>query len=80
MVAELIYDGFQRAVVSDQTLIDDDGSIAERFNIFHVMAGEQHGDLPLALIVLEKLLHLTLRNDIEPDGRLVKQQQVGAVQ
>ena len=49
-----------RAVVFDLSLVDDDRPPAQRFNVFHIVTGQQDGHLLFRLIVSEETLDLSL--------------------
>ena len=71
---------FKRTVVFDFPFVDHDGPSAESLHILHVVAGQQHGQLPLRLVVLEEFLDSTLRDHVETNRRFVQQQHIRIVQ
>jgi len=80
VLAETVDDLFERTIVLDLSLVDDDRPLAQRLDILHVVAGQQYGDLAFFLVVLEKLLHFALGDDIKSYRGFVQQQQIGAVE
>jgi hypothetical protein len=70
----------ERAVEEDFAMIDDDHAWAERLDVAHVVAGEDGGDLLIAIVVAEEIADALLRRDVEADGGLVEEENFGRVE
>ncbi len=70
----------QAAVVEDPAGVDDDHPLAQRLHVGHVMAGEQHGGAAAGVVLGQERADPLLHRHVEPDGRLVQEQHLRAVQ
>ena len=70
----------ERPVEGEHAPVDDQHPVAEPFDVAHVVGGEQQRDAAVAPLGHEKLTQPLLREHVEPDGRLVEDQQVRGVQ
>jgi hypothetical protein len=62
------------AVEENATLVDDDDPLAEALDIVQIMGGEQHGGAIVAVDLLHEGAHPLLDDQIQPDGRLIKEE------
>ena len=79
-VGETINHVIELAVEEDRALVDDDHAAAERLDIRHVVAREQDGRLALRVVVTQEFTNDLLRDDVEADGGLVEEQDLGLMQ
>ena len=70
----------ERAVGQQAALADDDDALGQRLDVVHVVGRQQHGHALLAVEPPHEVAHRELRRRIEPDGRLVEEQDRGIVQ
>src|SRR5262245_20139645 len=80
LTAKSARDARQRAIINYFAHGDDENAGAKRFDVAHVVTGEQHGDAARRVVFLEATLNSHLCDDIEADGRFVEQQQLRLVQ
>ena len=80
VTAKSVDDSFQRTIVIDLASGNDHHALAKRFDVLHVVAGQEDGRFALLLIVLEELLDLMLSHDVEADGWFVQKQHVRLMQ
>ena len=80
MSAEAIEDSGEWSVVDDLSLVDDHGASAERFDVLHVVAGEDDSDAMFALPGSEEVLDFALADDIESDGGFIEEEDFWSVE
>ena len=68
------------AVPDQRSVVDHEQSVAQPLDVAEVVRGEHHRDAVLAVDLDEEVAHTLLRDDVEPDRRLVEEQQLGAVE
>jgi hypothetical protein len=60
-------------------VVDQDQPWTQRRDVGHVMAGQEYGRAGLFDVLRDELADLTRRADIEPDRRLVQEQDLGSI-
>src|SRR5581483_9323955 len=78
-LTELVADPREWTVVDGAAMADDQYARAKCFYVTHVMTGEQHGHTVLLVVVLQAALDRGLGDHIEPNGRLIQQEQLRLV-
>ena len=68
------------AVIRHHALVDEDDPRAQPCDIPHVMSGEQQRGAMLDPLLDEELAEPLLAEDVQPDGRLVEDDQLGSVE
>ena len=69
---ELFDDAFEVSIEHDAPVIDKNDALAQRFDVLHVVTGQQDGGLASRVVVLEEFAHGFLADDIEADSWLIE--------
>ncbi len=72
--------GGDLVVVDDLAVVDDDGPLGDVLDVGDVVRGEEDGGALLLVEAHEQLAEALLGHQVEPDGRLVEEQDLGVVQ
>ena len=70
----------RRAVEEQPAFVDDDYPPAQRLDIGHVVARQQHRGAQASVVVLDEGADTLLHRDVEPDRRLVEEEHLRSVQ
>src|SRR6185369_14580041 len=73
MLAELVDDAGQWAVVNKLAVSNDEHAFAQGLHVAHVMAREQDGDAAALIVFAEALLDRDLSDDVKTDRRFVEE-------
>lgn len=65
----------QGSVGQDLAFVDDDDAPAQRFDVVHVVGGEDDGDVSLAVETLHEVADGELRHGVEADGWFIEVQE-----
>ena len=68
------------AVEQDPAVVDDDHPPAQRLDVGHVVAGEQHGRAVALVVLGDERADALLHRHVEADRRLVEEQHLRPVQ
>ena len=79
-LAEPVGDPRERAVVDERAVRDDQHPRAERLDVAHVVARQEHRHPAPGVVVAQAFLDRHLRHHVEADRRLVEQEQLRLVQ
>src|SRR5579859_398440 len=79
-VSEAVNDLAEQTVEGDGAVVNDDDAPAKLLDVRHVMAGQQDGGFAGGVVFAQKFADGFLRNDVQPDGRLVQEEDFGLVQ
>ncbi len=78
-ISKAVHDLTEPAIEENRAVVNDDDSLAELLDISHVMAGQQNGGLVADVVFAQEFAHGFLRNDIQPNSRLIEEEDPGLV-
>jgi len=68
------------AVEEELAVMDHDHALAQRLDVGHVVAGQQHGGVVPPVVLGDEGADAPLHGHVQPDGRLVEEEHARAVQ
>ena len=77
---ELVGERRERAVEQDPAVVDHDHPLAERLDVGHVVARQEHGRAVAAVVLGHERADALLHRHVEPDRRLVEEQHLRPVE
>ena len=72
--------GGDAAVKDDVAMVDDHGPLAEHLDVAGIVGGQKDGDLLLLVHLQDKVADALLDDDVEADGGLVEEEDLGPVE
>jgi hypothetical protein len=79
-ISEAVHDLAELPVEENPPVINDDDALAQGLDVGHIMARKQNGGLMRGVVAAQEFADGFLRNDVQPDGRLVEEQDFGLME